>query len=76
MAMQRDTRILLRTGSLIFLTGAVSAALMRWAFGGITREGPHTNSGWMALIIAIGCLPTGTMLLALGLAKLAGDRNR
>ena len=74
--MQRDTRQLLRTGLAIFLTGAVAAALALTVFGGIGRQGPHTNSGWLALMLAMGCLPTGTLTLALGLAKLIGDRKR
>jgi hypothetical protein len=75
--MQPDTRQLLRTGLGIFLTGAVSAVLIFTSFGGITRrQGPHTNAGWLALMLAMGCLPTGTLTLALGLAKLIGDRKR
>jgi len=74
--MQRDTRQLLRTGSAIFLTGAVAALLAATVFGGIGRQGPHTNAGWLALMVAMGCLPTGTLTLALGFAKLLGDRKR
>ena len=76
MAMQRDTRQLLRTGSAIFFTGAVAAALAETLFGGIGHQGPHTNSGWLALMVAMGCLPTGTLTLALALAKLIGDRKK
>ena len=76
MTMQRDTRQLLRTGSGIFFSGIVAAFLAQTVFGGISRQGPHTNSGWIALMIAMGCLPTGTLTLALGLAKLFGDRKR
>jgi hypothetical protein len=74
--MRPDTRQLLRTGSAIFLIGAVAAFLAATIFGGIDRQGPHTNSGWLALMVAMGCLPTGTLTLALGLAKLVGDRKR
>jgi hypothetical protein len=74
--MRRDTRQLLRTGSAIFLTGAIAALLAATIFGGIGRQGPHTNSGWLALMVAMGCLPTGTLTLALGFAKLLGDRKR
>jgi hypothetical protein len=74
--MQRDTRQLLRTGAAIFLSGALAAMLAFTVFGGIGRQGPHTNSGWLALMVAMGCLPTGTLTLALGLAKLIGDRKR
>ncbi len=74
--MQHDTRKLLTTGTAILSTGLGSAALMLWVFGGVTRQGPHTNMGWLMLMVAMGCLPTGTLTLALGLAKLAGNRNR
>jgi hypothetical protein len=74
--MQRDTRQLLRTGLAIFLSGAIAALLAATAFGGIGRQGPHSNSGWLALMIAMGCLPTGTLTLALAIAKLIGERKR
>jgi hypothetical protein len=76
MAMQRDTRQLLRTGLWLFLAGAVAALLAQTIFGGIGRQGPHTNAGWLALMVAMGCLPTGTLTLALAIAKLIGDRKR
>ena len=74
--MHPDTRKLLRTGGSIFLTGAVAAALMLTVFGGVTKQGPHTTSGWLALMLAMGCLPTGVLTLMLGFAKLLGDRRR
>ena len=74
--MQKDTRQLLRTGFAIFGTGAVAALLTMTLFGGIGPQGPHTNSGWLALMVAMGCLPMGSLVLALGLGKLIGDRRR
>ncbi len=75
--MQPDTRKLLTTGLLIFLTGALSAASINLLFGGISRhQGPHTNGGWLALMLAMGCLPTGTLTLVLALFKLAGEHRR
>ncbi len=74
--MQQDTRTLLRTGSLIFGTGVVSVLLMYTVFGGVTRQGPHTNMGWLALMLAMGCLPTGFLTLLLGLQKLIGGSRR
>jgi hypothetical protein len=74
--MQPDTRKLLTTGSAIFLTGALAALLLYAAFGGVNAQGPHSNGGWLALMLAMGCLPTGVLTLALGLAKLAGDLRR
>lgn len=76
MAMRGDTRTLLRTGLGIFGVGVVAAGLMLYAFGGVSRQGPHTNLGWLALMVAMGCLPTGTLTLALAGLKMAGDRRR
>jgi hypothetical protein len=73
--MQPDTRKLLTVGVAIFLTGAVAAALMLTVCGGVTHQGPHTNSGWMALIVAIGCLPSGLLTIFLGVAKLIGEHR-
>jgi hypothetical protein len=42
----------------------------------VTRQGPHTNSGWLALMVAMGCLPTGTLTLVLAFAKLLGEWRR
>ena len=75
--MQPDTRKLLRTGLLIFGTGVIAAALIFTSFGGITRhQGPHTNLGWLALMLAMGCLPTGFLTLLLAAIKLIGDHRR
>jgi hypothetical protein len=74
--MRPDTRKLLTTGLSIFLTGVIAAALALTVFGGIGHQGPHTNSGWLALMLAMGCLPTGFLTLLLALAKLNTDRHR
>ena len=71
--MRPDTRKLLVTGALIFLAGAVAALLMFTVFGGVTKQGPHTNGGWLALIIVMGCLPTGVLTLLLGGSKLISN---
>jgi hypothetical protein len=76
MPMQTDTRKLLTTGLIIFGTGVLSVLLMDTVFGGITRQGPHTNSGWLALMLAMGCLPTGFLTLLLATMKIFGDRRR
>ena len=76
MTMQPDTRKLLTTGLIIFGIGVLSVLLMNTVFGGVTRQGPHTNSGWLALMLAMGCLPTGFLTLLLGTIKLFGDRHR
>jgi hypothetical protein len=74
--MQADTRKLLTTGSVIFLTGAVAAVLMYTVFGGVSKQGPHTNGGWLCLMVAMGCLPTGVLTLLLGAAKCLGELRR
>jgi hypothetical protein len=71
--MHNDTRKLLITGTSIALVGAIAAVLMYTVFGGVSHQGPHTNGGWLCLIVVMGCFPTGALTLALGLAKLAGD---
>jgi len=71
--MQSDTRKLLISGTAILLVGAIAAMLMLTVFGGVTREGPHTSGGWLALVVALGCVPTAAFSLFLGFAKLLGD---
>ena len=74
--MRHDSRQLIHIGLGLFLGGALAAALALTVFGGVSHQGPHTNSGWLALMVAMGCLPLGTLTLALALAKLFGDRKR
>jgi len=74
--MQRDTRKLLTAGTIIFLTGAIAAGLMLTVFGGVTSAGPHSTGGWLALMLAMGCLPTGLLTLLLALTKLVGELRR
>jgi hypothetical protein len=75
--MQPDTRKLLRTGLVIFGTGVIAAALIFTSIGGgVTDHGPHTNFGWLALMLAMGCLPTGFLTLLLAALKVFGDRRR
>ena len=74
--MQSDTRTLLRTGLSILSVGAACAASVALLFGGYTRHGPQTNAGWLALVVALGCVPTGTLTLLLATLKLLGDRRR
>jgi len=74
--MRPDTRTLLRSGIYIFGTGIVAAVLTMTVFGGIGHQGPHTNSGWLALMLAMGCLPTGFLTLLLAILKLIGDLRR
>jgi hypothetical protein len=74
---QKDdgTRQLLQSGGWTIVAGLLAALLMGTVFGGITRQGPQTNSGWLALIVALMCLPFGSLLFALGAAKWFRNRS-
>ena len=74
--MQQDTRKLLTTGSIILGAGILCVALLFAVFGGAGHQGPHNNGGWLMLIVAMGCVPMGLLISALGLAKLIGERTR
>ncbi|HSU19363.1 MAG TPA: hypothetical protein VLI45_06405 [Acidobacteriaceae bacterium] len=74
--MQPDTRKILTIGSVMFASGVIAAALMLTVFGGVTRQGPHTNLGWISLIVALSCLPLGAITLLLGISKLFGSGTR
>ncbi len=74
--MQSDTTKILKLASILVLAGLIAAALMLTVFGGVTHQGPHTNLGWIALVVVMGCLPLGCITLLLGLAKLLGNRTR
>ena len=74
--MRPDTRKLLTTGGIIFAFGTLAALSALTVFGGIGPQGPHSNPGWLMLMLAMGCLPTGLLTLLLGLAKLKADHNR
>lgn len=75
--MRRDdgTRQLLQCGIGTMAAGVLAAALASSVFGGIGRQGPHTNSGWIALLIAMMCVPFGAMALVLGVAKWLRNRR-
>jgi len=69
------TRQLLQGAFWTLLTGILAALATRFLFGGIGIHGPHTNAGWIALLVAMMCLPFGTMLLLLGGAKYLRNRR-
>ncbi|MEO6922212.1 MAG: hypothetical protein ABI064_00120 [Acidobacteriaceae bacterium] len=73
---QPDTRKLLSTGTIILIVGLLAVTLLMTVFGGVSTQGPHTNNGWLALMLAMGCVPTGALTLLLGAAKAFGDRNK
>jgi drug/metabolite transporter (DMT)-like permease len=66
---------LLRAGIWILLVGGLAALGTATLFGGIGVHGPHTNSGWLALLLAMMCLPFGAMLTLLGAAKWLRNRR-
>lgn len=63
------TRALLRAGAGMLLAGLLAVLLTATVFGGIGRQGPHTNAGWLSFMVAMACLPFGLMLFILGAAK-------
>ena len=69
------TRALLKAGGGMLIAGAVAALLTAAVFGGISRQGPHSNAGWLLLMVAMSCLPFGLMLFALGVAKWFRNRR-
>jgi hypothetical protein len=69
------TRQLLHAGIWILLVGGLAALLTATVSGGIGQHGPHTNSGWLLLLLAMMCLPFGTMLTLLGAAKWLRNRR-
>ena len=69
LAQSDGTRQLLQSGGGTLAAGILAAALTQFVFGGIGPQGPHTNSGWLLLIVAMMCLPFGFLLSLLGVAK-------
>ena len=69
------TRQLLQWGGSIVGAGDVAAILLVTLLGGYTRLGATTNSGWFALIVVLGCIPFGSLLLTLGVAKWFRNRR-
>lgn len=69
------TRVLLRTGAGTLIAGIVAAILTIAVFGGIGIHGPHTNGGWLSLMVAMMCMPFGLMLFGLGFAKWLRNRR-
>ena len=63
------TRQLLQWG------GILAALLLVTLLGGFSPTGAKTNTGWFALIVALGCIPFGGLLLSLGVAKWFRNRR-
>jgi hypothetical protein len=69
------TRQLLHWGGSIVGAGVLAGVLLEACFGGYSRTGAHSNAGWLALIVMLGCIPFGGMMLALGIAKWLRNRR-
>lgn len=69
------TRELLRWGGSTVGVGLLAMLLLETLLGGITRTGASTNTGWLAFIVALMCIPFGSLLLALGVAKWMRNRK-
>jgi hypothetical protein len=66
---------LLRGGGFMVGTGLLAGLLLLTVLGGVTQTGARTNGGWLALIVALMCLPFGALLLTLGIAKWFRNRR-
>lgn len=69
------TRQLLQWGATILGSGILAGLLLVTVLGGFSRIGAKTNSGWFAVIVALGCIPFGGLLLSLGVAKWFRNRR-
>jgi uncharacterized membrane protein YeaQ/YmgE (transglycosylase-associated protein family) len=69
------TRQLLQGAFGTLVAGILAALATSFLFGGIGVHGPHTNAGWISLLVAMMCLPFGLMLLLLGGAKYLRNRR-
>lgn len=70
------TRQLLQSGGSMVGAGLAAALLLETVLGGFSHTGARTNTGWFALILALMCLPFGSLLLALGIAKWLRNRSQ
>jgi hypothetical protein len=70
------TRELLQWGGSMVGTGVLASVLLETVLGGFSRTGATTNTGWFALIVALMCIPFGSLLFALGFAKWLRNRSR
>jgi len=69
------TRTLLLSGFWILISGILAGLAMLTVFGGISNQGPHTNAGWLAMIVFMMNCPFGLMLFVLGAAKWLKNRR-
>jgi hypothetical protein len=69
------TRQLLQWGGSMVGAGLLAALLLETLLGGFSHTGASTNTGWFALIVALMCIPFGSLLLTLGVAKWLRNRR-
>ena len=69
------TRQLLQWGGWMVGAGLLATLLLETVLGGFSHTGASTNTGWFALIVALMCIPFGSLLLALGVAKWLRNRR-
>lgn len=69
------TRQLLQWGGSMVGAGLLAGLLLLTVLGGFTPTGATTNTGWFALIVALMCIPFGSLLLILGIAKWFRNRT-
>jgi hypothetical protein len=73
--MTDGTPELLRWGGSTVGAGVLALLLLVTLFGGVTRTGAHSTPGWLALLVALMCIPFGGLLLLLGIAKWLRNRS-
>ena len=69
------TRQLLQWGAWMLGSGILAGVLLVTVLGGFSPTGASTNTGWFALIVALMCIPFGSLLLGLGVAKWFRNRR-
>jgi hypothetical protein len=69
------THQLLISGFWTMLVGILSGLLTVFVFGGMGRQGAHSNPGWLSLMVAMMSTPFAIMLLLLGGAKWLRNLN-
>jgi hypothetical protein len=74
-APEDGTRQLLQWGGSMVGAGLCAALLLVTLLGGFSPTGAKTDTGWFALIVALMCLPFGSLLLTLGVAKWLRNRS-
>ena len=68
------TSQLLQWGGSIMAAGLLATLLLETMLGGFSSTGASTNGGWFALIVALMCIPFGSLLAALGVVKTLRNR--